>query len=193
MDEFPARDGAVMTMKRLTRLASVMVLLAALSPSSLRADCAAPLTYVVNVNGATVHVCPTYSSCSPDGLLRVDSAGNVVLITTCDGQCYVDECVAPGQYEYGGKTPFSCSRENCGALYYVTADLSATTEGCQRTHPAPTVYKGALPWGASPFISCSSGGCGSSGSGPVLGLNAFVLSVGLFLWRARSRRAARGA
>jgi hypothetical protein len=183
--------------KRLSRAASIVtVLAAALSPSSLRADCGVPLTYFLSVNGATVQVCPTDGGCSPDGLLRVDSVGNVVLITTCDGQCYVDECVPPGQYEYGGKTPFSCSSlgDRCGASYFVTADLSASTEGCQRTLPAPTVYTGGLPWGASPNIRCSSGGgCGSSGSGPVLGINAVVLVVGLFLWRARSRRVSRAA
>lgn len=183
--------------KRLSRTACLGVLVAALSPSPLLADCPAPLTYLVNVNGARVQVCPTDGGCSRDGLLRVDSAGNVVLITTCDGQfkCYVDECVPPGQYEYGGKIPFSCSSGDCGgASYFVTADLTASTDGCQRTLPAPTVYTGGLPWGASPFIRCSSGGgCGSSGSGPVLGINGVVLGVGLFFWRARSRRVSRSA
>jgi hypothetical protein len=186
--------GPAVRTKRLTRGSALLgLLVAALSPCVGWADCPAPLTYDVSVNGPNVQVCPTGGYCNPDGLLRVDSAGNIVLITTCTAACYVDQCVPPGQYEYGAKTPYACGSEMCGANYFVTADLSASVAGCQRSVPAPTVYTGKLPWGASPNIVCSSGGCGASASGPVLGFNAIVLGAGLVLWRALSRRVARGA
>lgn len=194
-----------MTMNRMgcAAVVSLCALAGAAFPARTLANCAAPLTYGITPTGPTVQVCPDPFSpasarpdCPGDGLLRVDSGGNAVLITTCDDQkCYVDECVAPGQYKYGRKTPFACQGSSCGTYYYVAADLTASASGCVRTLPAPTAYVGGLPWGSSDQICAYHGtggsfGCSSSGLGPVLGTNALVLVAGLLLWRARSRRTA---
>jgi hypothetical protein len=181
----------------------LVVLFTAVLPSRAWADCAAPVTYGVTPTGATVQVCPhPYAGpdrppCDSGGLLRVDSAGRAALLTTCDAEhCFVDECVPPGRYRYGLKNPYACSPHSCGTYYFVTADLTASAAGCQRALPAPTAYTGPLPWGSSNLVCDHQGpgplfGCGSTGAGPVLGVNALAFLAGLLLWR--SRRSARAA
>jgi len=171
-------------------------LVSAAGPLEARANSAAPVTYAIQATGATVQICADpyglRAPCPADGLLRVDAAGHAVLIATCDAeQCFVDECVPPGRYQYGLKTPFACSPHSSGTYYYVTADLTASDAGCQRTLPAPTPHQGALPWGNHDLICGYQGGhgCGTAGAGTVLGLNALVLLAGLLVWR--SRRTAR--
>ena len=191
-----------MTLERPGRalLVGALILLARVEPA--QADCAAPLSYGITYSGREVYVCagPSYERvCPGDGLLRVDASGEAVLITTCDDQqCFVDECVPPGSYQYGLRTPFACCPSCCGTDYYGVAEPAAGVAGCQRTIPAPASYGGALPWGTSLTICgyqgqsprAGGGGCGSSGSGPVLAFNAAVLLLGLVLWRARSQRTA---
>jgi hypothetical protein len=192
-----------MTSSRLARLPALVVLLAAAVPAAARADCAAPLIYGITATGPTVQICPdpyavvaSRADCPGDGLLRVDSNGGVVLISTCDDQkCYVDECVPAGTYRYGRKTPFACQGSACGTYYYGSATLSASADGCTRTLAAPVAYVGALPWGSSDLVCAYRGGfgygCSSGGAAPVLGFNALLLLVGL-IWWAGSRRAVPG-
>lgn len=170
----------------------IAALVAAIAPGVTRADAPVPQGYRITYDGGTVLVCAAVA-CPGDGLLRVDATGKALLVTTCDdGFCYEDQCVPPGTYQYGLKTPYGCACSECGGEYYATAQPSASVTGCERTQPAPVAYTGALPWGSDQLIDCSahSGGCNSLGWSPVMVFNAAVLVAGLLFWRARTRRTA---
>ena len=129
----------------------------------------------------------------------------MVLVSTLDDRsCFIDQCVPPGEYQYGFQTPYTCLSHSCGqTLFYEIATTTATIEGCQRTVAAPAAYTGAVPWGSSKVVCGGgvgegvAGGCGSAGfhrsttAPPVLMLNAVFLLVGLLLWRRRAPRAQR--
>lgn len=192
-------------MTRLGGLAIGVVAWVAVAPAAARANCALPASYQVSRSGTTVRVCPDFfgapapRTCPDEGLLRVSASGEVVLVTTCDGdRCFVDECVPGGTHEYGLRTPFACGH-TCGPSdLYATVVVPAAGGECQRTVAAPAAYAGAVPWtfGGDPAVPCPGragyvGGCGTTGAAGVLSLNAAVLAAGALLWRARARRGPR--
>jgi hypothetical protein len=181
-------------MKTLRSLAAPVALVAALlAPAAARADCWYPNYYVDGTPDA-LRVC-TYGvrTCGPDeGLLRrnVDS-GEIVKITTCDGACFLDQCVPAGSYEYGLEVPFACTGERCGTVYYWPLGTQGASPGCTRTVAAPETAA-SVPWDGTDGWVCrpvpwkpEAFGCNSSSA--VLGLNGLVLAAGALLWRRRRR------
>jgi hypothetical protein len=149
---------------RLLALSPFAALALAASATVARADCGAARDYSVHVDGNTVTVCPsdpTVGGCpQPGGMLRLDTAtGDVVqLAEECSddagaGSCYVDECVAPGTYEYGYATPFACCTDCCGTDYFVHAVVAQAVSGCVSEAGAPTSVSGA-PWDAGDPAIC---------------------------------------
>lgn len=192
---------------RITRGLPALLVLAALlagAPRAARANCAAAGGYEVKLAGTTATICQTFdlsAGCPGQGLVRRDASGAAaVLVTTCDARgCFVDECVPPGTYEYGRLDPFPCGA-GCATEWYGTATATADVSACTRTLAAPVAFTGTVPWAwSSTNVRCryqgpeSDGpavGCASSGAGPVLGVNALALGVGLLLLRRRARAAA---
>jgi hypothetical protein len=113
-------------------LPSAAAALIAASSADARANCAMPATYYVTVAGSSVTICPSNlerRGC-PDssGLLRVSAVETVEVAERCladAGQagCYVDECVPPGDYQYGFARPYECCEYCCGTYYYATATV----------------------------------------------------------------------
>jgi len=175
-----------------------MLLLGGVVPGRALANCAAPTTYQATVTGNTVTVCLMNFNdrkCPDQGLLRQNpSTGAVVTLADCDSNaCFADECVPPGTYRYGLKSPYACNSSSCGTDYFTEATVSAPLGGCIRTSgfTGPTAFTGSVPWGNEPQI-CGYGGapscgCRSTGAGAVFALNAVALGTGLLL-RTRKRR-----
>jgi hypothetical protein len=167
-------------------------------------------TYVPSVKGNTVTIqvtwevhsnppcafgnpgCTDYLREQEDNSEIVKVQGQAYVWYPKVGQVYlcgiIDECVAPGTYRYGRKSPFYC-----GQPYYaevtVTAPLSSS---CARNVAAPEPYSGEAPWtGKGPTVECSSG-CSMTSRGPVscfvLGLDLLVLGVSLLALRLRRSR-----
>jgi uncharacterized protein (TIGR03382 family) len=170
----------------------------AAAPGVAFGNSAAPLTYDVEVSGATVTVCadpyamtPPGRPCPDEGLLRRHVAtGEVVVITTCaDDGCFVDECVPPGEYQYGLAEPFACSEHSSGTFYYVTASTTEPVGSCARTQGPPAAFNGALPWSGGDTICGDRGpdGGGCSSTGGTLAFDAALLVAGAILWARRRR------
>lgn len=180
-------------------LATLLVL--ALRPTPALGNSAAPLGYDVTVTDATVRVCPAryhdVNPCGQDGLLRRDTrTGAIVLLDSCAEQgCFVDECVPPGSYQYGLRTPFQCCSACSGTYYYADVTTSASVSGCLRARPAPTAYSAVAPWADNKLICDYKGmiGCASTAA-TVLSGNALLLLLGLgvAVW-TRCRRGLRGS
>jgi hypothetical protein len=150
------------------------------------ADCAEPISYVSQVQGATVVVSiqgpGPFPSCPGAALLRQDVAtGEVVTlggpnspIICTDAGCagpyctdagsWVDECVPTRTYNYGLATPIPCCGACCGTDYYGTVTVFATGGdggACVRSvGDIGPMEGGTVPWGSSQQE------CGYSGSGP---------------------------
>lgn len=152
--------------------------------------------YGISETGGTVIVClETHSTrtCPDLGLLREEvSSGDVVRIATCEGDCFVDECVPAGAYRYGLAEAYSCEDSIYDTAYFGEVEVVGA-EGCTRTRPEPEPDSG-VPWGeyriacpgpspydAMPFLACSTG----LGGGTTLTL----LLAGLALRHLRTRRA----
>lgn len=203
---------------RITVSLLAAVTLAVFGAHTASANCAAPYRYKTTVSGNTVEICPQNFSqrkCpDPGGLLREDAAGTLQRAADfCRGECYVDECVPPGDYRYGFATPFTCCESCCGTDYFgeakVTTSLPAS---CARSagNPGPTAAAAPAPWAGkqntfcnyrggagnssgapAPVAPTDAGGCavgGSLSSAPVvLGFNGLLVAFGA-LWSRRRRR-----
>jgi hypothetical protein len=161
-----------------------------------RANCAMPVGYQVTVADSKVTVCLQNfgeRSCPDDGLLRRSSGGEAWRIASCDGAgCFVDECVPPGDYEYGLQKPYACHSSSCSTEYYEGAKVSAALGSCTRSDSVavPTAYTDAVPWAGKDKRICGYGMFGCSAAGLILPVDAAALALGLgLIWRARRRRA----
>jgi hypothetical protein len=143
----------------------------ATSPSAARANCAAPVTYELSVEGSTVRIQPTGGTrgCpDPDGLLRQSgvSGETVLLADFCGaepapglGAPYVDECVPPGLHRYGFARPYDCARSACGTFRFAEVEVTAPlAAGCERSagNAAPTPV-GAPAWTEQNRLICGYG------------------------------------
>jgi hypothetical protein len=170
------------------------------------ANSPAPETYMTQVVGNLVYVCPwnfAERGCpDAEGMLREDTASGAVvkLATSCvteagdlgtwEHGCYVDECVPPGTYRYGYATPYEC--EGADTYWYREVEVTQPDEGCERTAatPAPAPADG-VPWSGRDDTICSYHGMGSCSAGGrpaaalVFGAQALALVVGLLVWRRR--------
>lgn len=186
-------------------LTSILAAAAASLALPARANAPAPEYYgfdlttegnvVITVNDYAERACPD------QGLLRRDvDTGEIVLITACQGDAFLDECPPAGRYQYGLAEPLVC-HETAGTLYYGELTVPAPETRCERccmpTGPAPVAAEG-VPWSADPYV-CESSYVGQGGrdgqgchtGGAVLGTNLLALAIGLALWRRRADR--RGA
>ncbi len=172
---------------------------AALLAVEARADCALPADYSVTEAPAgtvTIRLWGAGRKCPDDGLLRQGpGAADVVKITTCDGDDFVDQCVPAGTYRYGLATPYQCQPSSCGTFFFTTAVVAGAAPECVRTVAAPVAATG-VPWGDDRTI-CGYGagretGCGLAPAGTVLGTNLALFLLGMALWRWRAGRRARG-
>jgi hypothetical protein len=175
-------------------VAAIALLLAA---GEARANSAPPSTYwIAETRPGMVQICPSVGrTCTDRVLLRRDVAtGATVSMTTCGvdaPDCYVDECVPAGTYQYGFAVPYDCS--TFGAYYYAQVAVDGAPAGCTRTQPEPAPVD-SVPWPtgdpAQDRICASTydgpgSGVGCSTGGAVVGLNALAILVGLALRRRR--------
>jgi hypothetical protein len=167
------------------------------------ADVPAPFTYKLHVADNTVQVCwdYRYALCPPDHrspLVRKNVAtGQIMVIPQhCDEEhCFVDECVAPGTYQWGLEDPGKC---NSIAVDYqaeaqVTHPLAA--ECAPKLGPErPAPFAGTLPWNASNvachYPSCHPCTVGSAEAGGTAlgGAAALVTALALVARRRGGRR-----
>jgi hypothetical protein len=180
---------------------------ALLLSTSAHADCALGAGYYQTVTGNSAEVClyGTSRTCGfTGGMLRQNTdTGELVLLadycepaTASQGSCYLDECVAKGNYKYGFATPYDCTEEGCGGVqWWATASVTADPPAsCARTsgNGAPTAYGKAAPWPANDttgFRRCSGSGCSATGAA-AMGLDGAVLLLSL-LWVRRKALAHR--
>jgi hypothetical protein len=168
-------------------LPSLAGALALLVPRLASADCAAPQTYTQQVVADSVTICPSIPGGSglgcpaSGGMIRVDTSnGSATKIpdecgSDASANCYVDECVAPGTYQYGYGTPYSCGA-SCSTDYFVEVNVQFL-DGGGCTSDAGTGTDATAPWdGAVPAVdgfgvnpSCN---YESPDSGPVDGADA---------------------
>lgn len=181
-----------------TTLAAAAAFLAA----PARANAPAPEMYSIDEPAAGTVVIDVLNyaerACPDEGLLRrnVDT-GEIVRITTCQGDAFLDECVPAGNYQYGLAEPLVCN-ETTGTQYYGEQTVTVGAgESCTRTVDAPVPAE-SVPWTTDQWVCTSSyhgpgedGGSGCNTGGAVLGTNLLVLVAGLALWRRRIGR--RGA
>jgi hypothetical protein len=184
-------------------------------PGAARANCAAPVTYGLAVEGNTVRIQPTdgVRGCpDPGGMLRqTPASGDAVLLAEFCGlgsvsglepyptAPYVDECVPPGVHRYGFARPYDCAPSACGTYRFAEIEVTAPLPaGCERSpgNAAPTpVAAGA--WTEQNRLVCGYRGgdddgplgCGTvpAGSGAVVLLDALALGLGVALLRRRAR------
>lgn len=167
---------------------------------SAHANVAAPLRYEITVDGNTARICWTFGGGLCDAnqkspLVRKDVAtgATVVVPLHCDErQCFVDECVPAGSYQWGLAEPGKCvgtSRVDYWGEARVTEPLAAACApelGPER----PTPFMGGLPWTAD-NVACRGGYCGAcvvgSSDGADRGLAALIalLAGGLALGARR--------
>ncbi len=175
---------------------------AALLATEVRADCALPAGYHVTEDPAgRVGVCLVNDpgrTCPDAGLLRRNvNSGDVVEITTCDGGCFVDECVPAGTYQYGLAQPYACQPASCYTAYYQEATVAGAAPGCTPT-VAPPAAASTVPWGGQQNVcgyqpaGAGSSGCGLAPAGTVLGTNLALFLLGMVLWHWGAGRRARG-
>jgi len=177
------------------RTPCAILLAVALSPADeALADCALPPAYDLLPDSSgdlQVRLLYTPRKCPDEGLLRLDvTSGDIVMITACVGEDFLDECVPAGIYRYGLAAPFDCAGGVCFAPYYGTYESPGPSESCKRGGPLPTPAQ-SVPWGSQPYVCTyrsSSGGCGVDPRGAVLGTNLLLGLVGLALWRWRPGR-----
>lgn len=162
--------------------------------SAARADSAPPLTYWIHEDTpGSVRICPSMGKTCPDRvLLRRDVAtGAIVSMTACGtgiaSDCYLDECVPAGRYQYGFQVPYACD-DRWGSYYYAQEDVAGAPANCTRTLPAPEVAA-SVPWKTSEVICEGSYGAdgmfGCSNAGGVVGLNLLAIGAGIALRRRR--------
>jgi hypothetical protein len=164
-----------------------------------RADCAMPVGYQISEAPAgEVQICLrnyTHRTCPDEGLLRRDTtSGDIVKITACLGDCFLDDCASAGTYQYGLAVPYACEGSACFTQYYERADVAGASPGCVPGGPAK-VAATTVPWGDQQDVcsyrrtSGDSGwGCGASPGGAVLGTNLLLGLLGLAAWRWRLGR-----
>jgi hypothetical protein len=182
-------------------LACALLVTLPLSPVRVRADCIGEETYSIQEDHGRVTVCletGSSRSCPDLGLVRRDvETGEIVELTTCDGACFVDECVPAGTYQYGLAVPYSCARQRCATLYWEGIQVSGAGPGCTRTGAAPAPASGT-PWSDSRLVCGPEGGgmwgpddvdwsmCGCNGG------EAGLASLGIVAWAFWRRRCGRG-
>jgi hypothetical protein len=187
-----------------SRLVPLLVVAALWPTARARADCAMPLDYALTEAPAgRVQIClrGTLRTCSTEasqGLLRLDeTSGEVVRLSACTGDCFLDECVPAGTYQYGLALPFACDGSACFTRYYEEIHVGGPAGECARAGPAPVVVDaGVVPWTIGQQDVCtyhrwpggSGYGCGLAPHGAVLGTNLAFALVGLLLWRRRPGR-----
>jgi hypothetical protein len=172
---------------------------AALFATEARANCAAPVGYeVTEAPVGKVEICLNQyvgRNCPDTGLLRRNvNGGQVVEITTCDGECFLDECVPAGTYQYGLAVPYACQSAACSTDYFEEAVITGAAAGCVPTVSAPEPAS-AVPWTTDQPKVCvyggpdhDSSGCGVAPAGSVLGANLVLLLAGAVLWHRRAGR-----
>jgi hypothetical protein len=143
-------------------LPSLAAAVAILAPSAIaNADCAAPQSYTKQVDANSVTICPTYPRAAgpgctvAGGMIRVDTSNGAatrlpdVCGSDASADCYVDECVAPGTYQYGYGIPYACGA-SCGVDYFIEVTVPHVDGGtCDSDAGAGT--DAAAPWdGAVP-------------------------------------------
>ncbi len=184
----------------ITATRSLLVFLLSTFAFEARANCARGSGYDVHVDANTVRICPWEPSVcgTRGGMLRQNTVtGEVVKVadaclSSSDGDCYQDECVAPGSYRYGFATPYDCSQRGCGGSVpsWEPASVSSQLGACTRTVDggAPTAYPAGAPWPNEHYRACV--GCGCSGMGTTVVLFQVVLAAGALAWMARRRKRA---
>jgi len=175
-----------------TRLAALVVSLVA--AGAARANSPPPATYWIHEGQpGKVWICPSMGPACPERvLLRRDvGSGEIVSVTACvavEPQCYLDECVPAGTYQYGFAVPYRC--EETGSYFYEQIEAQGAPPGCTRTGPAPAPAA-SVPWSSRQVICRSTyghsdGGCSTLGG--VVGLNLLAVGLGLGLLRRGRRR-----
>lgn len=123
-----------------------------------------PLSYILQVQAGTVTVCSTaagsagiplldggafHGACpTPGGVVRVDTATGVAtrIPDVCgegaSADCYVDECVPAGTYQYGYGTPYPCANA-CDTGYFATATVAQSGACTSDAGPGTTAN---APW-----------------------------------------------
>lgn len=141
-----------------------------INPHDALANCAESVTYYVTTEGSSVTICPQNFAdrACPDStsMLRENVATSEVvqIPDRCVDSCYVDQCVAAGEYRYGFATPYQCAPSSCGTDYYEDITVAAWDGDCTASDSlSSTPYSGQLPWGTDQSI-CGYGGS-TSGSG----------------------------
>jgi len=183
-----------------------LVAVLALFPALARPDSAAPRGYQISVDGSSVIICADpYGSptglpgrpCPDQGLLRrTVTTGDTLLVGTCnERQCFLDECVSPGTYQYGLAVPLDCSAASSATYYYDVQVVTAPLQACTRTQPAPAQHFSVVPWGSCQYVcqyrgktGCPSDSGGCSTVGGVLTLDSAAFLAGMLLWARRARR-----
>ena len=172
---------------------------ALLLPAPAGADCALPAAFrfVLDPPGdVQIHLQSSAGRTCPDqGLLRLDvTSGDIIEITACLGEAFLDECVPAGSYQYGLAVPYDCEASACFTRYYDTLDVVGPSGACTPGGPAPAPAA-SVPWSTRQDVCTyrgSSGesgcGCGLDPRGAVLGTDLAFLLAGLSLWRWRPGR-----
>jgi uncharacterized membrane protein YgcG len=143
-------------MRTLSRCSAILLMAAAFTaPLRASANCGRPVTYHVTVTGQNVNVCLWNFDdrmCPDQGLLRRNKSTNqVVMVTTCNGGCFEDDCVPPGDYQYGLLVPYSCVESSCYTAYFQDVTVSAPAQPATCTSVA-TPFTGTVPWGDEALI-----------------------------------------
>ena len=166
------------------------------------ANSAAPTTYTTTVEGNRVTVCPWNFDdrmCPDEGLVRKKvGSRDAVRLSDCDAErCFVDECVPPGEYQYGFAKPYACVPASASTDYFVEVEVAAEGEpgACQRTEgfAGPVPHPDGAPWGLDRTV-CQYGpmGCSCNEGAAVISVNALVLAAGLLLLRRHRRQRREG-
>jgi hypothetical protein len=173
------------------RTGSIVGVLLLLAAAPARANCAEPPGYVLNQSGSSVEVCLKYGSCQGSLLRQALDSGVVLEYVCADARCYRDDCVEPGTYRYGLKSPLVCGGCGNDAPYWTEVTITEPPPaGCSRTSgtPVPSTYDAAPPWPArdDPSICRGGLGCGCYASNAVFGFNGALAALACaWLWRRR--------
>ncbi len=154
-------------------LAAGVALALSAAPTIARADCGMPLSYILQVQAGTVTLCSTaegvegiplldggaflHATCpTPGGVVRVDTTTGVTtrIPDVCgegaSADCYVDECVPAGTYQYGYGAPYPCANA-CNTAYFATVTVGQSGTCTSDAGPGTTT---TAPWdGGVPQIN----------------------------------------
>lgn len=125
-----------------------------IKPEQVEANIGTSDSYFCEVFGNQARICFEYSErhCpEPAGVLRenVDTGEVLKLDQFCTEykpECYLDECVPPGNYRYGLVVPFTCTQY--GTSYYCTVEVTEELDDCTPSadNEGPSWYGDDPPW-----------------------------------------------